>query len=312
MRPKIIFIHGMFQNHKSWAHWSSYFRNLGFATEAPAWPLHDGEPAELRANIPFGLGTLTLERVYNQYRQIIGGSEEKPIVIGHSLGGLMAQKLLGEDLVRAAIGIASVAPNKMLAIDWGFMRNSASITNPFAGDDPYEMTPEAFYRNFANTLTEEESNAAWEAYAVHESRQVLHDILGDDGEIDMALPHNPLLLIGAEKDEIIPASLVRRTTRTSDLITNTRNPLAAATSSVASRDGNRWQLRLRTGSKATFPPFAPEPATFSILMKAICWHGVGDVRVDNVPDPEILDPRTSSSRSPQVASADRTSTFTMG
>jgi pimeloyl-ACP methyl ester carboxylesterase len=210
MRPKIIFIHGMFQNPKSWDQWSCYFSNLGFATEAPPWPLHDGEPAELRANIPFGLGTLTLERVYNQYRQIVRGSLEKPIVIGHSLGGLIAQKLLGEDLVRAAVGIASVAPNKMLAIDWGFMRNSASITNPFAGDDPYEMTPEAFHRNFANTLTEEESNAAWEAYAVHESRQVLRDILGDDGEIDMALPHNPLLLIGAEKDEIIPASLVRR------------------------------------------------------------------------------------------------------
>lgn len=26
-------------------------------------------------------------------------------------------------------------------------------------------------------------------------------------------------------------------------------------------------------------------------MKAICWHGTGDVRVDNVPDPAILDPK---------------------
>lgn len=26
-------------------------------------------------------------------------------------------------------------------------------------------------------------------------------------------------------------------------------------------------------------------------MKALCWHGKGDVRIDNVPDPKILDPR---------------------
>ncbi|WP_367874303.1 alpha/beta hydrolase [Luteolibacter sp. Populi] len=208
--PKIIFIHGMFQNPKSWDTWTSFFQNTGFDTEAPPWPLHEGEPADLRANIPSGLGTLSLADLHAHYRGLLSGYAEPPVVIGHSLGGLLAQKLLADGLVRAAVGIASVAPNRMLALDWGFMRNSASITNPFAGDDPYEMTPELFHRNFANTLSEAESNAAWRAYAVHESRQVLRDIMGDEGQIDLTRPHNPLLLIGAEKDEIIPSSLVRR------------------------------------------------------------------------------------------------------
>ncbi|MEZ2225827.1 hypothetical protein [Microcoleus sp.] len=26
-------------------------------------------------------------------------------------------------------------------------------------------------------------------------------------------------------------------------------------------------------------------------MKAVCWHGANDVRVDNVPDPTIINPR---------------------
>ncbi|MCW1885048.1 alpha/beta hydrolase [Luteolibacter flavescens] len=210
MKPKVIFIHGMFQNPKSWDAWVTYFDFLGYEVHAPAWPLHEGAPADLRANIPRGLGSLNLERVYHHYRDIVRASVEQPVVIGHSLGGLVAQLLLAEGLVRAAVGIASVAPNKMLALDWGFLRNSASITNPFAGDEPYEMTPELFHKNFANTLSREESDLAWDAYAVHESRQVLRDILGEQGEIDMERPHNPLLLIGAEKDEIIPASLVRR------------------------------------------------------------------------------------------------------
>lgn len=210
MKPKIVFIHGMFLNPKSWETWKRFFEAKGYECQAPAWPLHDGEPTALRASIPPGLGELNLEALYAHYREILCDDAGSTILIGHSLGGLIVQKLVSEGLVKAGVAICSVAPNKMLAVDWGFMRNSASITNPFAGYDPYEMTPEGFHKNFANTLSEAESNAAWQAYAVHESRQVLRDILGDAGVIDTEVAHAPLLFIGAEKDEIIPASLVGR------------------------------------------------------------------------------------------------------
>jgi len=210
MKPKIIFIHGMFLTAKSWEAWVRYFSDLGYPCEAVPWPLHDGEPSELRRNIPDGLGKLSLADLHEHYRAVLGREQEPPVVIGHSLGGLLVQKLVADGLVRAGIGIASVAPNRMLSLDWGFLRNSASITNPFAGDDPYEMTPEGFHKNFANTMGEAASNAAYEQYAVHESRQVLRDIMGDEGQIDLKAPHAPLLLIGAGKDEIIPSSLVRK------------------------------------------------------------------------------------------------------
>ena len=210
MKPKILFIHGMFLTPRSWENWLSYFQVLGFECEAPAWPFHEGEPARLRANIPAGLGALCLRDLHEHYRRRLTSEVEPPIVIGHSLGGLLAQKFLAEDLVRAAVGICPVAPNGMLAFDWGFLRNSASITNPFAGQEPYEMSAGLFYRNFGNTMTEAAAGAAWKAHVVPESRQVLRDIRDSEGEIDLNKPHAPLLLIGADKDEIIPASLVRR------------------------------------------------------------------------------------------------------
>lgn len=210
MKPKIIFIHGMFFNSKSWEHWIPYFEALGYSCEAPAWPLHQGEPAHLRAHQPPGLGTLKLADVYDHYRKLIVSELEPPIAIGHSMGGLLMQKLAAEGLLRAGVGICPVAPNGMLAADWGFLRNSASIANPFAGDEPYPMTPEGFHQNFANTLSEADSLGAYEKYAMDESRQVLRDILEDDGLVDMDSAHVPMLLIGAEKDEIIPSGLVRR------------------------------------------------------------------------------------------------------
>lgn len=210
MKPHIIFIHGMFLNPKSWAQWIRYFKGIGYECEAPAWPMHDGEPSSLREKIPADLGTLGLPTIYRHYARHVAKQPTRPIVIGHSIGGLVMQKLAAAGLIRAGVGICSVAPNRMLAADWGFLCNSAAITNPFAGDKPYEMTPELFHENFGNTMTEAESNAAYEKYAVHESRQVLRDILGEGGQVDLERPHVPLLFIGAAEDEIIPASLVLR------------------------------------------------------------------------------------------------------
>lgn len=210
MKPKIVFIHGMFLTSRCWESWRTYFTERGYECVAPEWPLHHGAPADLRENMPDGLGKLSLADLYSSIDSLLRAEREPPILIGHSLGGLIVQKMVSLGLARAGVALCSVAPNRMLSLDWGFLRNTASITNPFAGDDPYPMTPEGFHQNFCNTMTEQESAAAYEKHAVHESRQVLRDILGNAGELDLTLPHVPLLFVGAEKDEIIPSSLVKR------------------------------------------------------------------------------------------------------
>ncbi len=210
MKPKIIFIHGMFLTPKCWENWRAYFSELGYDCVAPEWPLHHGPPKELRNQIPAGLGKLSLNDLFQAISATLRSEREPPVVIGHSLGGLIVQKMVSLGLARAGIAICPVAPNRMISLDWGFLKNTASITNPFAGDDPFLMTAEGFQQNFCNSMTKEQSNAAYEAYAVHESRQVLRDILGNEAEIDVTLPHVPLLFVGAEKDEIIPSSLVKR------------------------------------------------------------------------------------------------------
>lgn len=202
----------MFLNPKCWEAWIPRFEEQGYVCEAPPWPLHEGEPAELRARPPEGLGRLELRTVYTHYNNLLraGNTGEGVIVIGHSLGGLIMQKLMADGLVRLGVGICSVAPNAMLSADWGFLRNSASITNPFAGGEPYEMTEERFRESFGNQLSADASRAAFETYALSESRQVLRDILGDEARVNVEKPHNPLLFIGAAEDQIIPNTLVAR------------------------------------------------------------------------------------------------------
>ncbi len=209
MRRTVVFIHGMFLNPTSWRPWQAHFEARGYETIAPPWPLHDGDPAALRRNLPAGIGTLSLADVVRSMERAVA-SLDGPILIGHSVGGLVVQILASRGIGAAAVPICSVAPNRMLSLDWGFFRNSVAITNPLKGDEPFPMDADAFHQNFANTLSREASDAAYEAYAMSESRNVMRDCMGDDGKIDVDRPHVPFLFIGAEKDEIIPPQLVER------------------------------------------------------------------------------------------------------
>lgn len=205
----IIFVHGMFQNPKSWTKWVEYFSQRGYNCIAPAWPMHEGEPAQLRANPPEGLGKLSLDDVVTSI-EVLALKHDKPIVIGHSVGGLIAQLLIQRDVAGIGVAINSVAPNMMMDFDWGFLKNSAIIANPLKGDEPIFTNPEMFHGSFANTLSEEESLRAFEETATHDSRNVLRDCMGTTGHINLNAIHDPLLLIAGEKDEIIPASLVEK------------------------------------------------------------------------------------------------------
>jgi alpha-beta hydrolase superfamily lysophospholipase len=206
MAKTIMFMHGMFLNPKSWEHWQTWFESRGYNTIAPAWPLHEGDPRELRNNVPPGLGELSLEAVISRMEQAARGHDEL-VLVGHSVGGLLVQILVSRGIGTLGVPICSIAPNRMLSLDWGFFRNSAVITNPLKGDEPFPMDADGFYKNFGNTMSRAESDAAYEKYAMHESRNVLRDCMGDAGKIDLDRPHVPLLFIAADKDEIVPSGL---------------------------------------------------------------------------------------------------------
>jgi pimeloyl-ACP methyl ester carboxylesterase len=205
----IVFVHGMFQNPRSWQNWIDHFTAKGFRCAAPAWPLHEGEPRALRDNPPEGLGDLSLEDVIrsieNELRQL-----DRPIMIGHSVGGLITQIMASRGVISCGVAINSVAPNAMIDLDWGFIKNSAIIANPLKGNEPILMDVKTFHGAFANTLTEDEAAREFEATATHDSRNVLRGCMGSDGRIDLGAHHAPLLLIGGEEDQIIPVHLTEK------------------------------------------------------------------------------------------------------
>lgn len=204
----IVFVHGMFMTPLCWEHWLTWFAGRGFLCHAPAWPGRDRPVAELRAHPDPELGRLTLSDAVNHIGSTVAALAQKPIVIGHSTGGLIAQILVNRGVVAAGVAINSAPPKSVFTARLSFLRSQWSLNGPFADPHrPKTMTFEEFQRVFANALPVEAQRAAFDRYVVPESRMVARRARGAVARIDFAKPHPPLLVTAGVWDRVFPASL---------------------------------------------------------------------------------------------------------
>ncbi len=204
----IVFIHGLFMNPSSWGNWMNYYQNLGYTCYAPAFPFHEGNPSVLRNEISSELPKVTIGDVVKHYLEFIDSLSEKPILIGHSVGGFIVQKLI--ELEKGSLGVCidAAPPAGIFTFKWGFWSANLPVINPFKGNSAFVPTVEWFQKAFCNTMNMDETKKVYDAYVVPESRNIPRSMLSDPfGKIDFHKAHAPLLFISGEKDSIIPYSL---------------------------------------------------------------------------------------------------------
>ena len=209
-QPAIVFVHGMYMNGVSWAPWIERASTRGHDSSAPSWPFHDGTPAELRANVPDGLGLLTFGVVVDHLKKVVSGLPTPPVLIGHSIGGLVVQKLINDGFGAAGAAIRPAPPQGIFTLDPTFFTANFPHINPFAGNKPVIMTPERFQYTFCNTMSAADSNTAFDTYVVPESRNVPRSTLTTQGHIDFVREHAPLLVIAGDSDHLVPQALIEK------------------------------------------------------------------------------------------------------
>ncbi|HEY5081180.1 MAG TPA: alpha/beta fold hydrolase [Bauldia sp.] len=103
MRPPILFIHGAFTRARRWRPWLSYFADAGFECLAPSLPAHDPPDPSRLAGLGFGdyLDAMTAA---------CATLDRPPIVIGHSMGGLIAQHVAASTPCAGLVLVSSAAP----------------------------------------------------------------------------------------------------------------------------------------------------------------------------------------------------------
>ena len=207
----IVFIHGLFVTSNCWDEWKRFFEEQGYRCYAPAYPLKGDSPENLRKHIRSGkIETLRFEQILDSYTDFVSGLADQPILIGHSLGGLIVQLLLGRGLGSVGICVHSGPPRGVFSLKFSFLKSNLPLASPFADrSKPYLMPFEHWQYAFANGMSPEAQRAAYERYLVPESRQVVVDVTTDLGAIDFTKPHVPILFTAGTADHIIPASLNR-------------------------------------------------------------------------------------------------------
>jgi non-heme chloroperoxidase len=107
-RRPVVFVHGLWLLPASWDRWAALFDKAGFTALTPGWP---DDPANVEeANVhPAAMADKSIGEVADHFDEIIRDLAIKPVVIGHSFGGLLAQILAGRGLASATVAIDPAA-----------------------------------------------------------------------------------------------------------------------------------------------------------------------------------------------------------
>jgi len=205
----VVFIHGLYMTPLCWEDWVKRFEAKGYRCLTPAYPGRDKSVQELQTP-DAALGKLTLSRILDHLSDQIRTLDEKPILVGHSMGALITQLLLHRGLASAAIAIDSAPPTGVFTTTFSFLKANWGHVTPFANQNsPVIMTFERFQYAFVNDMPLAEQRAAFERYVVPESRRIPRESLFS-AKIDFKKEHAPLLLIAGGNDHIIPPDLNRK------------------------------------------------------------------------------------------------------
>ncbi len=214
----VVFIHGLWLHATSWGPWLELFREAGYEPVAPGWPNEPATVEEARRH-PELVADTGIDDATDHYAKVIAELGTPPVIVGHSFGGLITEKLLGQGHGAAGVAIDPAQIKGVLPLPLAQLRAGLpALGNPANLHKAISLTAKEFRYGFGNALTPEESDELHERWTIPSPARPLFQaaaanfVLHSQAKVDTANPdRGPLLLISGTADHTVPDVVTRST-----------------------------------------------------------------------------------------------------
>jgi non-heme chloroperoxidase len=210
LRP-VVFVHGLWLLPSSWDRWMKLFEAAGFSALAPGWP-DDPETVSAANARPEVFAGKSVGQVADHYEEIIGGLDAKPVIIGHSFGGLLAQILAGRGLASATVAVDPAPFRGVLPLPFSALKSAWPVLgNPANRNRAVPLTFDQFRYAFANAVDEPQAERLYGQFAVPAAGKPIFQAASanlnpwTEVKVNTENPdRGPLLILSGEMDHTVP------------------------------------------------------------------------------------------------------------
>jgi len=213
----VVFVHGLWLLPSSWDRWAAVFEDAGYATVTAGWP-DDPETIEEANADPEVFAHKKVGMIADHLqRGVIASLAKKPVIIGHSIGGLLVQMLAGRGVAVATVAIDPGPFRGVLPLPYHLIRaTEPAWHNPANHHRAVPLTFEQFRYGFANAVSEDEAKDLYETFAVPASGTPIFQAASanlnprTEAKVDTTNPdRGPLLIVSGGEDNTVPPAVAR-------------------------------------------------------------------------------------------------------
>ena len=208
----VVFVHGLWLLASAWRGFRDTFEEAGYTTLAPGWPDDPATVEEAFAN-PDVFAHKMVQQVTDHYLVAISQLAKKPAVIGHSFGGLIAQKIADNGASAVTVAIDNAPFRGVLPLPAESLKSASPVIGRLRNrKTAIALTYEQFKFGWANNLDDDEARDLYERFHVPASGAPLFQAatanlnpFGGETALDVRNPdRGPLLIIAGTKDNTAP------------------------------------------------------------------------------------------------------------
>ena len=207
----VVFVHGLWLLPSSWDRWVELFEERGYVGVTPGWPDDPETVTEAREH-PEVFAGKGIAEIADYEEAIIRRLNRKPVIIGHSFGGLLTMILAGRGLAAASVAISPAPFRGVLPLPFAALRSaSVALRNPANWNRAVPLSYEQFRYSFANAVGEDEAKELYLGYSVPGAGEPLFQAASaninpwSEAKVNSTNPERgPMLIVSADSDQTVP------------------------------------------------------------------------------------------------------------